>query len=458
MFPRDPRRRAPSDRFVRPRPSLPRLLAALAFAAIGALLPASALAQLALGTNVDRDDPHAENNEFRFWLSKADCEDDVEYRFPVTVTPSSGTFQLWISAQSADCTLPEQRTGVNAQCYRVPTNKDGVIGNTNWPVNIGAKAIATALPDINDACEDTTNSALPRPVVLYFLQLDTDTTVISSATYDQINIDLVPPAAPVVDASDVQSGEGSLTFGYGTPDQGTEKYYLRYDFYCDPPPGTQVGGSGCDCLGNVGTASSSTSTTGTTTTTTTTTDTVPAPPAPAGGAGGTGGTGGATTTNTSTAAGGTGGTGGAGGAGGDGGGTTCVAGTCESCDIVAGAPALGQDSAFYCGSQTAVSTGSAAVSGLDNGTPYVVAMVAVDELGNTSAMSTPVCATPAEATDFYESYKARGGEGGGGACSLRPWSTRTSALGPLGAALAVLALAGRRIARRRRSNGAGVSR
>lgn len=483
MFFRDPRSRAPSAPLAPPRnarPPLPRIVSALAFALTASLLPASALA-LTIGANVTRDNPHTENNLYRFWISKADCDSDVEYHFPVVVDQVQGNFELWItSSTSADCTLPEQRTGPTALCFRIPTNKDTVIGNINWPIDVGAKAIASALPDISDDCVDQTNASLPRPVVLYFFQINPgDTTITSYAKYDEINIDLVPPAPPVIDDGKIQSGEGSLTLAYQTPPQGTEQYYLRYDLYCDPPPGSQIGSSGCDCLGNVGSAGTSTSTTTTAAVTTTTDTFLPPPPGdggmggtggkdPIGGAGGTGGSGGAggsggsggastsgsttttaaTTTTTTTASGGTGGEGG----------SECVAGTCESCNIYEGAPAPGQNSAYYCGSNTAISSGTASVNGLQNGTPHVVAIVAVDELGNTSAMSTPVCAIPAEATDFYESYKDRGGQGGGGLCALRPWSTQTSTLGPAGAALAALAFAGRRIARRKRAAATGANR
>ena len=467
MFSRDPWSRAPSVPLAPPRnvrPPLPRILAALAFALTAAVLPASALAQLTIGPNVVRDNPHTFNDKYRFWISKADCEDEVKYDFPVVVQQPQGNFQLWVTAStSINCTEPAQRTPPNGLCFQVPTNADTVIGKINWPIEVSAKAIATALPDISNDCVDQTNADLPRPIVLYFFQvMPSETTISSFARFESISLDLVPPAPPVVNTGDVESGEGSLSLGYQTPPQGTEQYFLRYDLYCDPPPGTQIGGAGCDCLGNVGAAG--TSTDATTTAVTTTSDTL-APPPPEDGMGGSGGSGGeggmggsgASTTSSTTAAGGSGGSGGNGGSGGSTA-TTCVAGTCESCDVYAGAPAPGQSSAFWCGSQTAVNTGRAAVNGLQNGTPHVVAMVAVDELGNTSAMSTPVCATPAEATDFYESYKSRGGQGGGGLCALRPWSTQTSTLGPIGAALAVLALAGRRVARRKRDAAKGANR
>jgi hypothetical protein len=74
----------------------------------------------------------------------------------------------------------------------------------------------------------------------------------------------------------------------------------------------------------------------------------------------------------------------------------------------------------------------------------------VDAVGNVSKLSSIECAAPVEATDFYESYRNRGGQAGGGVCSVRPGSPRTSMVAPFGAGAALLLLGARRLSRRRR--------
>lgn len=69
-------------------------------------------------------------------------------------------------------------------------------------------------------------------------------------------------------------------------------------------------------------------------------------------------------------------------------------------------------------------------------------MAAVDAVGNRGTLSDVRCATPQEVTDFYEAYKAAGGQGGGGYCTFgleRPGSV---------AALTLLALVGLSLRRR----------
>lgn len=82
---------------------------------------------------------------------------------------------------------------------------------------------------------------------------------------------------------------------------------------------------------------------------------------------------------------------------------------------------------------------------LANNTTYAVGVAAVDAVGNRGVLSSVLCATPQEVTDFYEAYVAAGGKGGGGYCAFgmkRPGSL---------AALALLALFGYSVRRRLRS-------
>lgn len=81
-----------------------------------------------------------------------------------------------------------------------------------------------------------------------------------------------------------------------------------------------------------------------------------------------------------------------------------------------------------------VSVGQFEITGLKNGTPYVVRAFQTDLAGNESDPSTPIEATPMEVTDFYERYRAAGGSETGG-CDAAGGMGLTA-----GAALAVLGL------------------
>src|SRR5262249_3734924 len=106
---------------------------------------------------------------------------------------------------------------------------------------------------------------------------------------------------------------------------------------------------------------------------------------------------------------------------------------------------------YYCGESTAVAGSEIDVSGLDNGRTYAVAIAAVDKVGNVGKLSALECASPAEATDFYESYRGRGGQAGGGLRAMRPWTRGASMLAPVGFGSALLLFGGRRLARRKRA-------
>lgn len=55
---------------------------------------------------------------------------------------------------------------------------------------------------------------------------------------------------------------------------------------------------------------------------------------------------------------------------------------------------------------------------LANDTAYAVGVAGQDLLGNAGVVSEIQCGTPMELTDFYESYRESGGQGGGGFCNL----------------------------------------
>lgn len=100
-----------------------------------------------------------------------------------------------------------------------------------------------------------------------------------------------------------------------------------------------------------------------------------------------------------------------------------------------------------CGSTTKNAQEVQTDDDLENGTLYAVGVAAVDGFGNPGKLSNLACATPEPINGFFEEYRAAGGKGGGGFCSL---SRSDSARGLwLGAA----ALAGSLFVRRRVKGG-----
>lgn len=63
---------------------------------------------------------------------------------------------------------------------------------------------------------------------------------------------------------------------------------------------------------------------------------------------------------------------------------------------------------------------SARIDDLTDGVQARLAVASVDEMGNPSALSAVVCATPQEVDDFFEQYHQAGGRAGGGDCGIAP--------------------------------------
>jgi hypothetical protein len=72
---------------------------------------------------------------------------------------------------------------------------------------------------------------------------------------------------------------------------------------------------------------------------------------------------------------------------------------------------------YGCGTAQNTST-NAEAKPLDNFTRYTIAVVAEDKYHNLGVISNLSCNTPEPVTDFYEAYRAAGGKGGGGFCSI----------------------------------------
>ena len=421
---------------------------------------------------------------FLYTISKSDCDNKIDFPFSVTfdAVATGQQLEVWASDGSANCEAYSARYGATKICTQL----------ASIPINISSKeliwtptadVIANAHTSV-DAC--TIDDPTPLQITLTFLVIDTSNATgdpISVAEWKDTKIQLRAPDPPPV--NDITTGESNITVSFTKPDTTTQGYIQKYYLFCDPPPASAAT-SGCGCL-NAGLTSGTTTTTSTTTTTdtTSTTDTaVPPPPEtgaaggweqppPGGGTGGTGGmtggtggmtggTGGMTggtggMTGGTTAGGGTGATGatstGGGGSGGDT--STCTItehtpASCHSCYFTAGDPAPGVTSKYVCGTSDPTADSVGTTSALDNNRDYAVALAVLDKVGNMSVLSELKCGTPAEVTDFYESYRGRGGAAGGGTCAMRPAMRDPNYLAPAGIGVALMLLGGRRAARRRK--------
>lgn len=364
------------------------------------------------------------------WISHSDCAQNIIVRVPLTMSglPTSDVLQVWASS-GADCTQGVNRSGTTQQCWQVVSG--GIAPAQAVTVDIRAQDIVapitlgtgqkptTFTPGTPAACDSVTQSG-PIALTIYFMFINgaggsanADGT---SATY-ALSAALIGPAAPT--GVGVGVGDGLLKVSW-TPTNSSNTQ--GFQIFCDPPPGkegtTSDAGTGdtivdsgsvlvCDdggsedggfddagnYLGDIpldGGCSYQNQSTGTT---------------------GTSGncasseifSGGGTTSSTTTT-------------GDDESGT----GTDTVATGVTPPPANIGD--YICGpngsnvgSPTSAST---TITGLKNGTHYVVGVAAYDVVGNIGPMSIPGCDSPTPVSDFWNVYKNAGGSGGGGFCSV----------------------------------------
>jgi hypothetical protein len=137
------------------------------------------------------------------------------------------------------------------------------------------------------------------------------------------------------------------------------------------------------------------------------------------------------------------------GAAGDTGDAPPAESTCQTSAFLPGqVPSVQTIADHMCGQiQNTGTTGQAGP--LVNGVKYAVAIAARDGYYNVGPVSDIVCGTPEPVTDFFEAYKAAGGRGGGGFCSIG--HVRTHALSALFLAGALGLVVRRRTRARRRS-------
>lgn len=397
-----------------------RVLVAALTAVLTLLVAATALAQNIAVENVSRSgDGHGQQG-FEFFISRSDCESSETFSFPFRITDTSGIDQIevWVTEGSGtDCTLAASRdgTGDGTDCIQITSGTTDV--DDMGTIEIPAADIANALTSI-DNCIDTYTGDAAHDVTIFFLAISgpvEDVPDENSATFET-SVDLVGPSPP----SDVVAKDAEEAARLEFTVQDTED--LRgYFVYCDPAiiP-TAMGGIGGGGVGGAGGGT--------------------------GGAGGAAGGAGGGTTTAATA----GGTGGAGG-----GGATAA---CGSGVLVAGAAP--PDRQYRClpleGDDPLSATDALSVTGLKNGTVYAMAIAAVDDLGNPGVLSEVVCASPREVDDFFDVYRAAGGSGGGGLCSVQPYGIGLGGAFGFGAIVAGAALG--LAARRRRMAPAGAKR
>lgn len=74
---------------------------------------------------------------------------------------------------------------------------------------------------------------------------------------------------------------------------------------------------------------------------------------------------------------------------------------------------------------------------LENLKSYAVAVAATDQFGNVGVLSSVLCETPEETTDFWEGYRSAGGQAGGGYCAATAVGLPAGSVAALGIVCAI---------------------
>ena len=101
-----------------------------------------------------------------------------------------------------------------------------------------------------------------------------------------------------------------------------------------------------------------------------------------------------------------------------GGGTADAVANDETCGVQEPMGIAQQDPAFICGETDSATATSLRIDGLQNGTPYVVALLAIDKSGNAAGTYFNQTFTPRAVTDFWEDLQDRGSHVRGGLCLI----------------------------------------
>lgn len=386
------------------RDALARASALLAFAVASPVLAQT----ISLPIDLERTTPLRDRAQKPYWVNYADCVNDDEVKFALTLSGAFSGQRLQVWAGTTDCTPLSARTGQVPTCWLVfestmsdqrPTiairSRDIAAKNkvTDTPNGPGSGTLAN--------CETGTDP--PLTLGLYFMFVSNDALLGQAATWTQTGLDITRPAPPTnVTAT---AGETRIHLEWDIP---TDTDVKGYRFYCDPPPGsaTALAPASTDVeVGQVRQLAEA-------------------------------GVGGAPLWYDA----------GSGGTGGTSGGTGGAASSQPNCnDTSAVAAGNVADPAYQCGSVAGRNAAKGTASGLVNDVDYAVSVASYDEVGNIGLLSGNDCATPVNVTDFFEYYRMNGGKGGGGICGFAP--PRRFALAPL--SLVALALGVAALRRRR---------
>jgi hypothetical protein len=404
-----------------------RLLArCLVAATIGASVGVTSIAQAQLATIVTIPHPARANgvrlpSQLPYWVNRQDCLVDDLLTFTMTLSGGFTAYTLEVWAGGSDCTPTASRIGTTATCWKV-----GAASPTTTPFSIAIRArdivahnLPSSLVPANNQgvkpgtladCTDTSTTP-PQDIILDFMLVTSASGAAQTSHFMyKSGIDIWGPAPPLDVAA--SAGETRLHVGWT---RSTSPDIIRYDLYCDPPPGfvPDSGLSGLMPLNGF-------------------------PPLPGletfapdatvgvGGSGGVTGSGGAGGFSFDAGAGGT---------------TTTTDGSapaaptgpsCNSSSLLRpGQPIDNSYDVYKCGEAAGKQAASGTVDNLINNVQYTVAVVGVDAVLNQGVLSGQACASPEEVTDFFELYRQAGGSGGGGICSIGRPGRRPPVLGML---------------------------
>jgi len=391
---------------------------------VGPIIPAA----------VERSLTRRKEGEFPEWINYSDCLNDLEIIFSLDLEdPSDGDLEVWVG--TGDCTDDEEREGTTPDCWKVYSERHF---DTDVDVTIRAQDVVAAKRENNPDSDtpataadcDSDDAPTNQTIKFYFMKVNGKNYIDgSAATWDSTQVDMDGPSPP--DDLRAGVGENSVVLKW-TGNNDDDRVGVA--FFCaeagDPAVPVSDGTVGAGGAASTGAA---------------------------GGGAGSGGDGAAELAMSSADA--------------------SVPATDAGVDamLVGDAGLLAEEPegmtnpecpslllegarpgadvlSLRCGKTGSIGGDGTTDNKLENGRLYAVAVAGIDAVGNHGPLSNIVCATPEEVTDFFEDYRASGGKGGGGFCSVIPGLAKVRENAGFAAALVLLGLAG--YGRRRTRRGA----
>lgn len=345
-----------------------------------------------------------------------DCVDDLRIRFPLQLQGFEGNASLeaWAGLGGADCKQQQNRSGINATCWKLGPN----IGlTTNPTVDIPVRAIMAGAPPFRPAEPVADESVCGQidlvTISVQFLYFSPGQLATPTMSKDlAVEVDTVGPAPPT--GLRTLPGDGRITVQWDNiSGEGGLSVLTGVRVYCDPAGGGASAEAGASAPEPV-------------------CEEVPNEPGPDGEDAGT-----SIVCED---------------AGGGGPATTCASPNLAPGGGVHIVPDAKFNAEYGCGS-IAGNTGTSAVATtlrgkpLSNATTYAVAVAATDAFDNVGPLSDPICEYPEPTSNFWDNYAKAGGGAGGGLCNA------TGPGMPVGSmtALATIGIAAASVLRRRRN-------